>query len=46
MKAVLNTPVLGLAIPLLKGANIHAYDCSLCAQRGMNQNGIAHHLKE
>ena len=46
MKAVLNTPVLGLAIPLLKGANILSYDCSLCAQRDMNQNGIAHHLKE
>ena len=46
MKAVLNTPLLGLANPLLKGANILAYDCSLCAQRGMNQNGIAHHFKK
>ena len=46
LKVVLNTPVLGIAGPVKNSDGQLGYDCYLCDQKGMNQNGMYNHLKQ
>ena len=45
LKVVVNTPVLGLAVPVRNSESQLGYDCYLCDQKAMNQSGMYNHLK-
>ena len=47
LKTIISTPVLGIAMPVLKsGQQELRYDCSLCEMKGMEKNYIYCHLQE